>query len=157
MIRKTASLVLWVFLFQLILYFVHQYASFDASNWYSVISASPLHPPKIVFPVLWSTLYVMITLAGWLLWQERRRKGAKTVLLYYFVMMGMSWAWTPIFFKLHWVAFAFFWTLGIAVVTFTTIVNAAEKFEFPAVLLTPYFLWLLYLAYLCIDFWLKGA
>ena len=155
MIKKTAGLMLWVFLFQLVLYFVHQYASFDMSAWFAFSDVSPIHPPQFVIPMIWSTLYVMITIAGWLLWQERRRHHAKTALLYYFIVMVMSWAWTPIFFKLHWVGVAFFWTLGTLAITLYTIIYTAEKFEYAAILLTPYLLWLFYLSYLCIDFWLK--
>ena len=157
MIKKTASLTAWIFLSQLILYFVHQYANFQLSTAYELVASSPLHPPKIIFPVIWSTLYVMITIAGWLLWQERRKQDVKSALWYYLTLMIMSWAWVPIFFKLHWMGFAFFWTIGILVATFVTIIKVSEKVEFAATLLTPYFLWLLYLAYLCIDVWLGGV
>lgn len=156
MIRKTVSLTLWVFCFQLIAYIIHEYFYLNLSLWYQALNKSPLHPPEALYPFIWSALYMMITIAGWLLWQDRKKPGAKSVLGYFGVQMLMNWAWTPLFFRFHFIGFSFFWTLGILFVTFLTIIRAAEKFETPAILLTPYLLWLLYVCYLTGFLWLNN-
>ena len=156
MIRKSLSLATWVFIFQLIGYFAIEKNHYQLSSWYQTLSKSPLHPPEIIFPLVWSTLYMMITIAGWLLWQARRDPDAKSSFTYYLIQILMSWAWTPIFFRLHWVGLSFLWAVGLMFVTFMTIVSAAEKFELAASLMAPYLLWLLYLTYLCGYIWINN-
>ncbi|MDP1573624.1 MAG: TspO/MBR family protein [Coxiellaceae bacterium] len=156
MIKKTVWLTAWIFGFQFVAYVIHQFFHLHLSPWYQNIAKSPLHPPEIIFPIVWSTLYVMITIAGWLLWQERRKNTAKTALKYYAIQIAMTWAWAPIIFAFHWTGVGFFWTLGIFVATFMTIITAAEQFEFATALLGPSLLWLLYVAYLCGYLWLQN-
>ena len=156
MIKKTLRLAAWIFGFQLILYFINQYFDLDFTPWYQSLNKSPLHPPETFFPIAWSTLYVMITLAGFFLWQDRKKSDVKSALIYYAILILMTWAWAPLFFKLHWLAVSFCWTVGILIFTFTTIIHAAEKCELATMLLAPYLLWLLYIAYLVGYLWLNN-
>lgn len=153
MIKKSIWLTIWVFVFQIIAFFIHQFFHLHLTPWYQQIAKSPLHPPEITFPIIWSTLYVMISLAGWLLWQARKEESANRALVYYFIQIILIWVWPVIIFGLHWTGFGFLVTLGILVTTFMTIIIADEKYEFAAALLAPSLLWLLYVAYLIGYLW----
>lgn len=153
MLRKSVWLTIWVFAFQLIAFFIHQFFHLHLTPWYQHVVKSPLHPPEIIFPVVWSTLYVMITLSGWLLWQARKEESARTALIYYFIQIILIWAWPIFIFALHWTGIGFFLTIAIFIATFMTIIAAVEKHEFAATLLAPTLLWLLYVAFLCGFLW----
>lgn len=155
MLKKTLGLAAWVFCFQLIAYFILQFSHLHLSTWYDTLDKIIVfHPPEIIFPIIWSTLYVMVTIAGWLLWQERRNPSAKPALIYYWIQVLLNWTWPIVFFRLHWTAASFFWMLAAFGATFMTILNSAEDFEFAASLLTPYLFWLLYIACFTAYHWL---
>jgi benzodiazapine receptor len=156
MFRKSLGLAIWVFIFQMIAFFIHQHVHFQMSTWLLTVQKSPLHLPEFLFPIIWSTLYVMMTIAGYLIWQERHHSYAKVGFAWYGVMMLMTWAWSPIIFEFHLLALGFFWTLGIFAVALGTMINTAQRMEFAATLIAPYLLWLMYVAYLYGYIWLSN-
>ena len=156
MLKKISSLIIWVFMFQLVGYFIGSMTQANIATWYQPLNKSALNPPQFVFPVVWSILYVMIAIAGWWLWQQRKTSGAKPALFFYCVQVIMNWAWTPLFFQLHLVMLAFFWIMGIVIVTLITILICWNKFKFSALMLIPYCLWLLFAGYLNWVIWLKN-
>lgn len=156
MIQKSMRLILWIFGFQLAIYIIDQFLHLHLTSWYQQIEKSPLNPPEIVFPVVWSAMYAMISVAGFLLSQERGQPEIKTALIYYWIQVILIWSWAPIVFALHWTGVGFFWTLGIFAATLMAIITAAEKCEFAATLLAPSLLWTLYVAYLCGYLWLNN-
>jgi Tryptophan-rich sensory protein (mitochondrial benzodiazepine receptor homolog) len=99
---------------------------------------------------------MMITIAGWLLWQERSDPKAKPALIYYGIQILLNWTWAPIFFRFHLLGLSVLWAIALLFTTFMTIINAARKFELAGSLLTPYLFWLLYLTYLCGYVWLNN-
>src|SRR5215212_9980606 len=52
-------------------------------------------PPSWLFGPVWTLLYAMIAVAGWLVW---RRTGWTRALTVYAVQLALNAAWTPIFF-----------------------------------------------------------
>jgi benzodiazapine receptor len=52
-------------------------------------------PPSWLFGPVWTVLYVLIAIAGWLVWQ---RTGWSTALTVYAVQLVLNAIWTPIFF-----------------------------------------------------------
>lgn len=63
-----------------------EYASLDRPSW---------APPSWLFGPVWTVLYIMIAVAGWLVW---KRTGWTTALTAYAVQLALNAAWTPIFF-----------------------------------------------------------
>lgn len=45
-------------------------AIFKPGVWYERLDKPSWTPPNIAFPIVWSILYVMIAMAGWLVWRE---------------------------------------------------------------------------------------
>ena len=95
-------------------------------------------PPSWLFGPVWTVLYVMIAVSGWLVW---RRTGWNTALTGYAVQLALNAAWTPIFFGfgrygLALVDIVVLWVLvGVTVVLFRPLSRAA------AALLLPYWAW----------------
>lgn len=44
-------------------------AMFKPGEWYESLRKPPWTPPKWAFPVVWTTLYIMIGFSGWLVWR----------------------------------------------------------------------------------------
>ena len=59
------TLVAWIFVIQAVGATTGYFTRGSIRNWYKSIKRSPLTPPNYVFPVVWTTLYIMIAIAGW--------------------------------------------------------------------------------------------
>jgi tryptophan-rich sensory protein len=99
---------------------------------------------------VWTTLYAMIAIAGWLAW---RRAGFGPALTTYAVQLGLNAIWTPLFFGagqygLALVDIVVLWILiGATVALFWRISRAA------ALLLVPYWAWVTFATALNAAIW----
>ena len=121
-----------------------------ARGWYLSLTSPDGTPPRWVLGPVWSTLYVMMGVAGWLAW---RRSGAGRPLRLWGWQLAANAAWAPAFFGLRNPA------LGLAVVVLLLALIVATMQSFWRVrraavwLLVPYAVWTSYAAYLNAGFW----
>ena len=66
--------------------------------WYSQLTLASFNPPAWVFGPVWTTLYIMMSLAIWKVWYNTRDK--KTLKIY-FVHLFFNASWSVIFFGFH--------------------------------------------------------
>jgi len=118
--------------------------------WYASLAYPPLTPPNWLFAPAWTVLYVMLGVSGWMVWQ---RKGACRPLRMWGWQLAANALWVPAFFGLHSPR------LGLAVmaVMLTLIVLTMRSFRRVSAVagwvMTPYFLWCVFAAYLNAGFW----
>ncbi len=107
-------------------------------------------PPSWLFGPVWTVLYVMIAVAGWLAWQ---RAGFTRPLWFYAAQLVLNAIWTPLFFGAGQYGLAFadiavLWVLiGATVLTFWRVHRGA------ALLLLPYWAWVTYASALNLAIW----
>lgn len=98
-------------------------------------------PPGWVFGPVWLTLYTMIGVAAWLIWQRPPSPTRTTALRAYWVQLALNAAWTPVFFGLEAPGAA----LIVIVVLWVAIVIAIRAFarvsRVAGRLLVPYLAW----------------
>lgn len=117
-------------------------AVFRPGAWYETLDRPSWRPPNWAFPVVWTLLYALISVAGWLAWRTAGGLAAAPVAFgLYFGQLALNAAWSYFFFgrkrvDLALVEMAFLW-LAIAAnaVAFYAILPAA------GLLLAPYLLW----------------
>jgi translocator protein len=118
-------------------------------HWYQILRAPPGTPPNWVFAPVWITLYVMIGVAGWLVW---RRLGAAPPLRLWGWQLAANALWAPAFFGLHSPALA----IGVMIVLLVLIgltIRAFRRIQrTAAMLMLPYGAWCLYAGYLNAGF-----
>ena len=122
-------------------------------TWYAGLAKPPLNPPSWLFAPVWTTLYVLMGVAGFLVWQRRDHPAAKTGLALFGVQLGLNLAWSWVFFAFH--------ALGLSVVVIAalwlSILGTIERFyrvrPLAAYLLVPYIAWTSFAAYLTGAFW----
>ena len=66
--------------------------------WYSQLVLSPLSPPAWVFGPVWTTLYVLMSIAVWRVWQF---SFDRKILFIYYIHLFFNACWSVIFFGLH--------------------------------------------------------
>ena len=76
-------------------------AWFRPGEWYEQLKKPRWRPPNWLFAPVWTVLYLMIAVAGWLVWREVGFAGAGLPLAIYALQLILNAAWTPLFFGLH--------------------------------------------------------
>jgi tryptophan-rich sensory protein len=122
-------------------------------TWYLTLERPPGVPPNWVFPVVWTTLYVMIGIAGWLIW---RQPGHERAVRLWGWQLLLNAIWTPAFFGLRSPALGLAIILPLLLLIGLTIRAFLPLDRRAALLLLPYGLWCVYATYLNAGFlWLN--
>ena len=106
--------------------------------WYSEIIQPSFNPPSWVFPPVWSTLYVMMSIAIWRVWIAYFNL---KILKLYFFHLFFNCIWSIIFFGFHQIGLAL---INIIVILFFIIILMKEYLKIDKLsfyLMIPYFLW----------------
>ena len=106
--------------------------------WYSEIIQPSFNPPSWVFPPVWSTLYVMMSIAIWRVWTTFFNS---RILKLYFLHLFFNSIWSIIFFGFHQIGLAL---INIIVILFFIIILMKEYLKIDKLsfyLMIPYFLW----------------
>lgn len=118
----------------------------QVDGWYASAPHVTWTPPSWAFGVVWSVLYLLIAISGWLLWLRR----ARAALVLYVAQLVVNSIWTPVFFGAYpligesalWIGVGVILLLDLLVVL--TIATAWPVSRRAAVLLVPYLAWILY-------------
>ncbi len=109
--------------------------------WYSEIILPTFNPPSWVFSPVWTALYILMSLAIWIVW---RKTSDKKILQLYFVHLFFNAIWSVIFFGFHQIFIALI-DLGIILVFIIWLMKIyyqINKISF--LLMMPYLLWSTY-------------
>ena len=107
--------------------------------WYSQLVKSNLNPPEWVFAPVWTTLYLMMTMAIWFFWHSKNRN-LSTVYLY-FIHILFNTTWSIVFFGLHQILLALFVLIGLILMIIILILRFKRVNIVSYYLMIPYLLW----------------
>ena len=113
-------------------------AVFKPGSWYDGLKRPRWTPPGWVFPVVWTTLYILM---AWAATRVALRPENGTALALYAAQIALNTLWTPVFFGLKRMA------TGLVVVVVMWIFVAATMWAFfqldtwAGVLFIPYLMW----------------
>jgi translocator protein len=122
-------------------------------GWYVDLHKPTWNPPAWVFGPAWTVLYLMMAVAAWLVWRQggwQRQRLALTVFLAQWVLNAF---WTPLFFGLHRLGWAF---AEIVLLWFTlaaTLVLFWRAQRIAGLMLVPYLAWVTFAATLNFTIW----
>jgi tryptophan-rich sensory protein len=103
-------------------------------------------PPAWLFGPVWTALYVVIALAGWLVWRASGLPGAPAFFTVYALQLVLNAAWTPLFFGAGLYAAALADIAALAVAVAAAIALGRRHSTAAALMLVPYLLWVLFAA-----------
>jgi benzodiazapine receptor len=126
----------------------------EIKEWYLALNKPSFTPPNWLFPVAWTTLYILIAISAYMVWKLRDGSPTyKTAVGIYIVQLALNFSWSIVFFGMHQI----FGGLIIIVSLLVTIILNISWFnrfsKMAAWLLVPYLLWVGYAALLniCIS------
>lgn len=125
-------------------------AAGSAAETYDALDRPFFAPPAWLFGPVWTVLYVMIALSGWLVWREVGWDRAMSV---YAVQLVLNALWTPLFFAgdLYGVALL---EISVLLVTIgATVALFRNRSKTAALLLLPYAAWVAFATALNAAIW----
>jgi tryptophan-rich sensory protein len=116
---------------------------------YKQLQTPPLSPPSILFPIVWSALYILMGISAARIYLANAEKSRKqNSLTVYFVSLLFNFGWSIFFFNLRAFLFSFFWILALLFFILKTLVLYREIDRPAAYLQIPYALWVAFATYL---------
>ena len=119
---------------------------------FETLNQPPLSPPGILFPIVWSILYILMGISYAIL-KTNGLVDSKVNLIYY-LQLAVNALWSIIFFNLKWRLFAFFWLLLLIGLVIAMIVIFYKRNKTAGLLQIPYLAWCTFAAYLNIAIYL---
>ncbi len=116
--------------------------------WFDALRKAPIMPPGWVFPVAWSTLYVLIGTALAMVLAARGAKWRTAAAMLFAFQFALNLAWSPLFFAMHQVLAAFVLILFMLAAAIATTFVFARVRTAAAWLMVPYLAWLSFAAIL---------
>lgn len=114
---------------------------------YTSLNKPPLSPPGIVFPIVWSVLYLLMGLAAYFLSNERNRK-ISSLLKIYWIQLILNALWPLVFWRLQAFELAAVIIIAILLLVVSLTVWAYKINKLSSFLLIPYIIWLFFALYL---------
>lgn len=127
----------------------------EAIQAFSDLKQPPLSPPAILFPVVWTLLYLFMGISFYLIKTSgARRSACSDAQAVYFYQLTVNFLWPVFFFSFGWHLFSFFILLLLWGLVYKMIRCFYKVSAWAALLNLPYLLWLTFAAYLNFGVWL---
>lgn len=129
------------------------FTSRSLEEWYPALVKPGWNPPDFVFAPVWTTLFVLIGIAGWLIWRAPPHPSRRRALVFFATQLLLNSLWSMLFFGLEspglaLVEIAFLW-LAILL----TMVSALTLSRTAGWLLASYLAWVSFAVVLNTAIW----
>lgn len=115
---------------------------------FDYLNKPPLSPSGIVFPIVWSILYVLMGISSYLVIRSGKEYRTKTALTVYGIQLILGLIWSLVFFNLEGYLAAFF----LLIILLATILVMTFLFyklnKISGYLMIPYIIWVFFAGYL---------
>ncbi len=125
-------------------------SQFKPGPWYAALAKPEWTPPNWLFAPVWTVLYVMIAVAGWLVW---RAEGLRATLAVWGVQLALNAAWTWTMFDQHRIGAALVNILLLWLAICAFILLSWNVSRWAAYLFVPYWIWVSYASALNFAIW----
>jgi translocator protein len=121
-------------------------------TWYVTLNKPFFTPPNYLFGPVWTSLFIMMGIACYLIWQSTHESKNKALTIYA-IQLALNFSWSFVFFQFHQLGLAFIIIVCMWLSIFTTIVFFRKINNIAAWLLIPYILWVSYASALNFAVW----
>lgn len=119
-----------------------------SSNGYASLNQPPLAPPGILFPIVWSILYLLMGI-GYNLTSK-----SKNIKFIYYLQLIFNYLWSFIFFVFEMKLLAIIWIIILILLVIIMIIKFYKDNKLAGYLQIPYLVWLIFALYLSIGIYI---
>jgi benzodiazapine receptor len=127
--------------------------SATAAHWYASLAKPTWLPPQNWFSPIWTTLYVLMAIAAWIIWRERYHRSRVAAISAFCIQLLLNALWAPVFFGLKNIDAGLFEIVALWLAVGWTIREFARVKPAAALVLVPYFLWVTFAAAINLAVW----
>ena len=123
--------------------------------WYAGLNKPPFNPPNWIFGPVWTTLFILMGISAWLVWEKGfRNKEVRSAIMLFCAQLALNMLWSLLFFGLKSPLLAFANIIALWLLILATIVSFYRISRPAAWLLIPYILWVSFASVLNLSIWL---
>lgn len=117
---------------------------------YSQINQPPLAPPSILFPIVWTVLYILMGISAAMVYSEKQNKPKEvtSALIVYAINLFLNFFWSIIFFNMRAFLFSFIWLILLWITILIMIIKFYRIKPIAGILQIPYLIWVTFAGYL---------
>ena len=119
---------------------------------YNTLIKPALAPPSILFPIVWTILYVLMGVSYGIL-KSKSLVNSEIDFVYY-LQLFVNAMWSIIFFVFEWRLFAFIWLLILLLLVAIMVIKFYNQNKVAGLLQIPYLLWIIFAGYLNLSIYL---
>ena len=153
--NKKIKLFLICVAIPLIVGLISGFISRNAMSSFGELIKPPLSPPAILFPIVWTILYILMGIASYLILTSNATPEEKeNALSVYGLQLFVNFFWSIFFFNLEWYLFSFLWLLLLWILIFNCITLFYHINKTAAYLMIPYLIWVTFAGYFNLSIYL---
>jgi len=123
-------------------------------TWYAGITKPTFSPPNWIFAPVWTTLFALMGIAAYLVYEKgTNKKVVKVALGIFAIQLVLNIKWSLIFFGMHNPGYAFIEIIFLWLAILLTIIAFFKISKPAAYLLIPYILWVSFASFLNFSIW----
>lgn len=123
---------------------------------YEEVRQPPLAPPAILFPIVWTVLYILMGISAAMIWTDSKasRSDKEAALMPYGASLFVNFFWSILFFNFRAFLPAFIWLVLLEFLIVMTIISYKRINTGAALLQIPYAVWVAFAGYLNVAIWI---
>ena len=125
----------------------------EIDGWYKTLLKPSWNPPAAVFGPVWTTLFIMMGVAVWLVWKKPGFRTAKLAMAMFAFQLALNVAWSWIFFRLHEPGWAFVEIVTLWLSIAATAALFLKHRKLAGLLMLPYLAWVSFASVLNFTLW----
>jgi len=134
------------------------FTSSSLESWYLLLEKPVFNPPSWVFFPVWTTLYTLMGISLYLVWEKGlQQKEVKVGIFLFGLQLGLNILWSFLFFGLQSPYHAFLEILLLWLAILLTAIQFWKISKVASMLLIPYLLWVSFAALLNYQIWVLNS
>lgn len=129
----------------------------EIEGWYRTIAKPSWNPPAYVFGPVWTTLFICMAIAAWVVWKPAGFRAAALPLMLFALQLLLNVAWSWIFFAAHQPGWAFVEIVFLWLAIAATMATFFRHSTLAGCLLIPYLAWVSFASVLNFVIWRMNA
>ncbi len=122
-------------------------------SWYQSLNEPSFRPPSWLFGPVWTTLYILIAIAGYRLVVAAESSRKHFAIALWALQITLNTIWTPVFFGANALDIALMYILALWAVILALILVSWRVDRISAAILIPYLLWVSFATLLNYSYW----
>jgi benzodiazapine receptor len=113
------------------------------ATWYPTLVKPSFNPPNWIFAPVWTILYIMMGVAGGMVWNriEQDAENVKKAFTFFIIQLGLNAIWSLLFFNLHNPLLSLIEIVLLWLMIFETYTQFKKIDKVAGMLLVPYLAW----------------